>query len=366
MGAGSRKVTGALGMVVLAVLLARPASADDRPGWFDNPPTSPTQRFFVGSADDAPSENAAIENARKAAMARLAESFGQHLDSTTTADEAVENGQTTSSIRVKVTSRSRPLTIGEVRDPKRHAVEDRRGRWSGWALVAIPEDEYQRVKTEIARLLKEQGELALQKYRRGETGLREGKACPAVEEAREALALAQDLDPLAPLSDPDFKKVSFLIRAAESLRDKARDECGRARNTVAIHLTLDVDGDPVATKKASDPILADLTKQAAAAGLKAVPGNAAAAAWVLEVQAEASLASEIYGQFFAQASGTWRLVESASGRELAAGDLGQNRGGHVRRADSCLRALGPVRTRLMEAVGPAFRKAAEAGRGSGK
>ena len=368
--------------MVLCLGLAGQARAEGLPAWFDHPPAHTAETlYFTGDASGADRPEDARDLAVQRALANAVSFFQVKVQSELVTREEEVNGRYSSSIRASVRVAGEEVELREVR-VERFVLEERAGarkRYDGYVLLSYPRVEYERVVATQRRADTSLAERSLALFREGSRLRRDGRPGEAADRFREGRDAIKRLRGTTRLADPDFGTTEALDAALGAAIEEARTEGKAAQRTVLVRVELTLDGNPALSRRTAGELRSDIDSLVAAHGLTAVhdglddagarsvaaggaaPASRAGAGYLLVILGEAEFVSQDQGQFIAHATGSYTLVETASGRVLAGGDLGQFKGGHVRRADACEKALARLREQARQDVGAALAKAFAAG-----
>jgi hypothetical protein len=375
MGADRVVLARNMALALLALALAPAAArAQGRPTWVDRPPAHTAEKlYFVEAATGAKSAVLARDLAMRKAMAAVQAYFGQSVKSEMVSEEYERDQQYHYTIRAAIKLEGVDVQLNGVRVEETWMREPGDGKtdWDCWMLVSYPRAEYDTAIKKMHEAFVARGTRALELFREGKAlvdGGRPEEALARLAQAGETLKTVRNVvelpDPVVRNSDVLGTEIEAAVKAAQELKT-------RARRTVAVKILVTADGKPLAGGLA-DEVRSDAVgmvgrhELAAAAGapgdaeaLKVMAGDAALAgrigaslaSWYLLIGwIDAKFTSEVYGQFFAEATGSAVLVDALTGRAIVAKDLGRVKAGHVTRADACSKAASGLRKPLSAAL----------------
>lgn len=356
-----------------AASCARVARPEDRPAWtLRSPAHSPTTLYFAGFTSGARTEEDALEMALHDALGRVSLFLGTTVESRFKSREAERNRKYEYDIEASVQIRSRKVPLRQVRvDQSHHEVHG--AKHHAWVLVTYPRAEYERTLAELRRDDADRASSGLYLLREGMAKLQEGRADEAADAFQRGLDSMAGIEGMTPVDDPTWRAAWALeqeLRAQLKAADRILSESWR---TVAVGVLLAYDGKATDSEPVAAEVHARTQNQVAASGLAAaeteqveeartraaLAGDGAAVAsvgaetrsdWLLLVELDGRFTSEIYGQFFATATGRVVLVNVRTRQNQMVVPLTTTKGGHITRQAALNTAVAGLRDAVASAV----------------
>ena len=369
---------------IALMLVAATAIAGPRPSWIDVPPRHTADTlYFVGTASGADSVEKARGQAVLKAEAEVVAYFGQRVHSELLSKEVERNGVYRGDVSLIIRVDGEEVRLQRVQVEGLFDEPSRSAGFDAYALVSYPRTEYERVLAERRKTAQALADRALALFRDGQALHDAGHPADAEDRFQRAVEALRGVTVPVELADRTVTSTVVLARELEAALATTRHSGAAAQRTVALAVVTAWTGVPEGPGSVGDDVRTQLGRDVTARGLTAGAGKiedavaravlsgdiaaasragaATGAAWLLLVQFDCAITSELYGQIFAEASGRYELVEAASGRRVASGDLPVAKGGHVRRRDACMKAIDPARKALADAIPGVLSRVSNAG-----
>lgn len=360
---------------ILAMLFLSAGYVEAKPDWIDHPPAHTEDKlYFVEGATGAKSAVLARDLALRKAMAAVQAYFGQTIKSELISEEYERDQKYQSMVKLSIRLEGVEVELKGVRIEETWMREPDASRqdWDCWMLVSYPRSEYEATLKKMRDALEARARRALELFREARDLSSRGMYLDALARLEQAKDLLATLRTPVALPDTSIKDTDVLASEVKAAINEANAQKDQARKTVAVKLVFTV---------ASNVSSADFIENAraevigvvgrhgltAAAGeptelsaLEIIRGNEVMAKQVgAELKASylliglinASDTSEIYGQFFAEASGKVALIDAITGRVIGAKELERKKGGYVTKEGARAKAAQELKGPLYEAAG---------------
>jgi len=300
---------------------------------------------FCGVAHEKASRKMACAEAYADALGKLRRSIGQKVDA-----KLVSDGKGGYSFEIQ--GASQPMTLRGVWEDQ-NWYEEYQGplgrTFDCYIMLVYPRLEYENLLGMARKAARDKVAKASELLEEARRLAADGRHADAVVDLKRASGLLASLK--EPVVTPDGSVNSTLLKeqVVADLK-KSQGEASRAEKTALVVLRLVMDGRPAASGSLARSVLTKVKGWLMKKGIRCRPGglqdsqvnavlagdreSAARAAadkgagLLAVVDIETEFLSREEGVFYAQALGSFRLIRTADGRELAAVDLGPEKQGH--------------------------------------